>query len=112
MFKKFKALVENQTGGKIEKLRTNNGLEFCESDFNKFCTTQGIAKHKTLVRKPLQNGVAEHINQTLLERARYMLFNANLWHCRDFWAEATSIACYLVNHSLHLFIDFKIAEEV
>ena len=84
MFKKFKALVENQTGRKKKKLKTNNGLDFCESNFNKFCTTQGIAKHKTLVRKPLQNGVAEHINQTLLERARYMLFNANLWHCRDF----------------------------
>jgi len=40
MFKKFKALVENQTGRKIRKLRTDNGLEFYEFDFNKFCTTQ------------------------------------------------------------------------
>jgi len=36
MFKKFKALVENQTGRKIKKLRTDNGLEFCETDFNEF----------------------------------------------------------------------------
>jgi len=28
MFKKFKALVENQTRRKIKKLRTDNGLEF------------------------------------------------------------------------------------
>jgi len=34
MFKKFKALVENQTGRKIKTLRTDNGLEFCETDFN------------------------------------------------------------------------------
>ena len=30
MFKKFKALVENQIGRKIKKLRTDNGLEFVE----------------------------------------------------------------------------------
>ena len=84
MFKKFKALVENQTGRKIKKLRIDNGLEFCESNFNEFCATQGIAGHKTLVGKPQQNGVAECINRTLLERARCMLSNANLWHRRDF----------------------------
>jgi len=31
MFKKFVALVENQTGKKIKKLRTKNGLEFYKS---------------------------------------------------------------------------------
>jgi len=30
MFKKCKALVENQTGRKIKKLRTDNGLELCD----------------------------------------------------------------------------------
>jgi len=58
IFKKFKALVENQIGRKIKKLRINNGLEFCESDFNEFCVVQGIARHRTLVGKPQQNGVA------------------------------------------------------
>jgi len=84
LFKKFKALVESQTGRKIKKLETDNGLEFCESDFNELCTTQGIARYKTLVEKPQQNGVVERINRTLLERARCLLSNANLWHGRDF----------------------------
>lgn len=52
ILKKFNALVENQTGRKINKHRTDNGLEFCESDFNKFCTINGIAKDKTLAGKP------------------------------------------------------------
>ena len=112
MFKKFKALVENQTGRKIKKLRTDNGLEFCETDFNEFCAEQGVARHKTLVGTPQQNGVAERINRTLLERARCMLSHAGLWHRRDFWAEAVSTACYLVNRSPHSSIDFKISEEV
>ena len=52
MFKKFKALVENQTETKIKKLMTDNDLEFCETEFNEFCTVNGIARHKTLVGKP------------------------------------------------------------
>ena len=58
MFKKFKAHVENQTGRQIKKFRTDNGLEFYGLDFNQLCAVQGIARHKTLVGKPQQNGVA------------------------------------------------------
>ena len=47
MIKNFKALVENQVGRKIKKLRTDNGLAFCE-----FCAVHGITRHKALVGKP------------------------------------------------------------
>ena len=63
MFKKFKALIENQTGRKIKKLKTDNGLQICETEFNEFCIVNGIARHKTLVGKPQQNRVAERINR-------------------------------------------------
>ena len=76
MFKKFKALVENQTGRKIKKLRTDNSLEFCEAEFNEFYTVNGITRHKTLVDKRQQNGVIERINRTLLEKVRCMLSSA------------------------------------
>jgi len=112
MFKKFKALLENQTGRKIKKLRTDNGLEFCETNFNEFCVEQGIARHKTLVGTPQQNGVAKRMNRTLLEKASCMLSRAGLWHRRDFWAKAVLMACYHVNRSPHSSIDFKIPEEV
>ena len=36
-FKEYKALVENQTGNKIKVLRSDNGGEFCENEFKKFC---------------------------------------------------------------------------
>ena len=84
MFKKFKALVENQTGRKIKKLRTNNGLEFVESEFDEFCMVNGIVRYKTLVGKPQQNKVSERINRTLLEKARCMLSNAGLWDRKAF----------------------------
>ena len=41
-FKEYKALV-NQTGKKIKVLRTNNGSEFCEKEFKKFCRECSIA---------------------------------------------------------------------
>ena len=42
-FKEYKALVENQIGKKIKVLRTDNGGEFCEKEFEKFCKECGIA---------------------------------------------------------------------
>ena len=112
MFKKFKALIENQTGRKIKKLRIDNGFAFCETEFNEFCAVNGRAKHKTLVDKPQQNGVAELINQILLEKAHCMLSNVGLWDRKTLWAEAVSTTCYMVNRSPHTSIDFQISEEV
>ena len=84
MFKKFKDLVENQTRRKIQKLRTDNGIEFCEMEFNEFYAVNGTTRHKTLVGKPQQNEVVERFNRTLLEKARCMLFNARLWDRKAF----------------------------
>ena len=42
-FKEYKALVENQTGRNIKVLRTDNGGEFYENEFEQFCKECGIA---------------------------------------------------------------------
>ena len=68
-FKQWKALIENQTGKKIKRLRTDNGMEFCGNEFDQFCMNEGIVRHRTVRYTPQQNGVAERMNQTLLERA-------------------------------------------
>ena len=62
VFKQWKALVENQTGKKIKRLRTDNGMEFCSSEFDEFCRDEGIARHQTVRHTPQQNGVAERMN--------------------------------------------------
>jgi transposase InsO family protein len=77
-FKQWKTLIENQTRKKIKRLRIDNGMEFCGGEFNKFCKDEGIAKHRTVSHTPQQNGVAERMNKTLLERARCLLSNARL----------------------------------
>ena len=109
-FKQWKALVENQTGKKIKRLRTDNGLEFCSAEFDELCKTEGIARHHTVRYTPQQNGVAERMNQTLLERARCMLSNAGLE--RRFWAEAVNVACYLINRGPHTGIHLKTPYEM
>ncbi|GAA0144157.1 transmembrane signal receptor [Lithospermum erythrorhizon] len=76
------------TGKKIKRLRTDNGLEFCSSEFDEFCKNEGIARHHTVRHTPQQNGVAERIYQTLLEMARCMLLNVGLE--RKFWTKAVN----------------------
>nr|GEY85087.1 retrovirus-related Pol polyprotein from transposon TNT 1-94 [Tanacetum cinerariifolium] len=44
------SLGENQTGRTVKKLRTNNGLKFCNQEFEQLCVESGIAKHLTIVR--------------------------------------------------------------
>ncbi|KAL1540759.1 Retrovirus-related Pol polyprotein from transposon TNT 1-94 [Salvia divinorum] len=51
-FKQWKILIENQTGKKIKRLRTDNGLEFYSSEFNEFCNNEGIVRHHTIRHTP------------------------------------------------------------
>ncbi|KAH7550154.1 hypothetical protein JRO89_XS13G0144400 [Xanthoceras sorbifolium] len=95
---------------KIKRLRTDNGLEFCQGDFNEFCKNEGIVRHLTVRGTPQQNGVAERMNRTLLEKVRCMLSNSGL--SKDFWAEAASTACHLVNRSPSTAIGIKTPEEL
>ncbi|KAJ9552349.1 hypothetical protein OSB04_016394 [Centaurea solstitialis] len=69
-FKDWKVLIENKVGKKIKRLRTDNGLEFCSGEFDRFCKDEGIARHRTVRHTPHRNGVAERMNMTLLERLR------------------------------------------
>ena len=42
VFKKFKALVENQSGCRIKTLKSDNGKEYTSSQFDQFCEDCGI----------------------------------------------------------------------
>ncbi|KAG9454463.1 hypothetical protein H6P81_007367 [Aristolochia fimbriata] len=108
-FKQWKCVIEKQTGRQIKRLKIDNGLEFYSGEFNKFCNDEGIVRHHTVRHTPQQNDITERMNRTLLERARCMLSNAGLG--KDFWAEATSMTCYLVNRSPSTAIECKTPEE-
>ena len=52
MFKDFKALVDNQTKKRIKVLRTDNGRDFYENEFEELCKKCGIARLKTTPYTP------------------------------------------------------------
>ncbi|WJX64387.1 hypothetical protein P8452_49170 [Trifolium repens] len=109
-FKEWHTLIENQTGTKLKVLRTDNGLEFVSEQFNEFCRLKGIKRHRTVAYTPQQNGLAERMNRTLLERVRCMLLGAGL--PKSFWGEAVNTAAYLINRCPLTGIDLKTPMEV
>lgn len=48
-FKEWKVQVENQTDLKIGTLRTYNGLEFINTNFDDLCKENGITRHRTIL---------------------------------------------------------------
>ncbi|UYV68970.1 hypothetical protein LAZ67_6001864 [Cordylochernes scorpioides] len=91
----YRATVERQTGNKIKVLRSDNGLEFCNREFQDKLQKLGIKHERTNVYSPQMNGVAERVNRTLLDMARACLHSANL--PQRFWAEAVNTAAYIKN---------------
>ncbi|KAL2243923.1 UNVERIFIED_CONTAM: Retrovirus-related Pol polyprotein from transposon TNT 1-94 [Sesamum indicum] len=57
----------------------------------------GIKRHRTNPYTPQQNGVAERMNRTLLDKVRCMLISFRL--PKSFWGEAILTAVYLINWS-------------
>ena len=77
-FKKWLAQVENETSLKIKCLKSENKGEYYDNIFEDLCANQRIKRVKTVPRNPHQNGVAEHMNRTILEHARSMRIYAGL----------------------------------
>ncbi|KAG8490814.1 hypothetical protein CXB51_013991 [Gossypium anomalum] len=98
-----------ETGKQIKYLSIDNGLEFCYDEFNRLCKSEGIMRHLTVRRTPQQNGVAELMNRTIMEKVQCMLSNANL--PKSFWAEAASTACFFINRSQSVAIEKKTPQE-
>lgn len=97
LFVTFKKLVENQQQSTIKTLRSDNGGEYCSKQFDSFTAKHGIVHQRTAPYTPEQNGVAERMNRTLIEKVRCMLIDAKL-HNR-FWAEAAVTAAFLTNRT-------------
>src|SRR5260370_23145967 len=65
-FKDFLAESKHQSGKKLKILHTNGGGEYFSTDFIQFLMSSGIVHKKTNPNTPQENGVAEHVNRTLV----------------------------------------------
>ena len=92
-FCEFKALVETQTGKKIQIFRTDNGLEKINKRFSEFLRKCGIEHQRSVEYVHEQNGVAERMFRTTLsDKTRCLLLFSKL--PLAFWGEALNTAAY------------------
>jgi len=83
-------LLETQSGKRVKVLRTDNGGEYTSNILEKYLKSKGIL-HQTSVRySPQQNGAAERLNRTIMDKVRAMLYDSNF--SDELWAEAAVTA--------------------
>jgi hypothetical protein len=93
--KRFLRRAQNEFGLRIKKIRSDDRMEFKNSQTEGFLEEEGIKHEFSSPYTPQQNSVVEIKNRTLLDMARTML---DEYKTRDrFWAEAINTACYSIN---------------
>lgn len=97
IFKQHVTMVERQKDRKVKAIRSDNGTEYVNKEFDEYLRVLGIKRQLTVPYTPQQNGVAERCNRTIVEMARAMVNSAGLKE--SFWAEAVACAAYLRNRS-------------
>ena len=60
-------MAENFTGQHVKRIRSDNEQEYVSEEFTAFCKSSRILKDNTIPYTPQQNGVAERVNQTIME---------------------------------------------
>jgi transposase InsO family protein len=80
---------------KDQKIGSDNGTEFKNSQIEGFLEDGGIKHEFSSPYTPQQNGVVERKNRTLLDMANTMLDDYKTPD--QFWAEAINTACYSIN---------------
>src|SRR5258708_17403581 len=105
VFKRFRLMVENLTGRQMKFFRSDRGREFMSAEFTKYLEDNGIIHETSAPQIPQQNGVAEHMNQTLLGGAHAMLHHAGM--TLGFWSEAIHVAAHILNRVPRSGLDWK-----
>ena len=78
----------------VKTLISNRGGEYTSKEFEYYLSRKGIKHRLTMHDTPKQNGVAERLNRTLVEKSRTLL-ESNL--LKSLWGYAILHANYLKN---------------
>ena len=79
----------------LNRLRSDLGREFENSQLEKFCTKVGIVQKFSALITPQQNGVVESKNRVIQEMARAIMHNNDV--AKKLWGEVVNNACHIVN---------------
>ncbi|KAM0969390.1 hypothetical protein COP2_018032 [Malus domestica] len=91
IFRKFKAMVELQSGHQIKKIRSDRGGEYTSLEFKAFCEDLGLERQLTVAYTPQQNGTAERKNGIIVEMAKSMLHEKKIPY--SFWGRSCEYCC-------------------
>jgi len=97
MFRKYKSMVEQQSGSNIKILRSDGGGEYAATKFSGFCEREGIVHEFTPPYTLQHNGTVERRNITLLNMVRCILKTKKV--PSFLWGEAANVATYVLNKS-------------
>jgi transposase InsO family protein len=86
-------------------LRSDNGIEYVNQEFEQFLALRGIQHQTTCVNTPEQNGVAERKNTHLMEVARSNMFTMKI--PKFLWGETIKTATYLINRMPLRILSYK-----
>jgi reverse transcriptase-like protein len=82
-------------GYKLKAFRTDRGGKYMSKHFESYLKTKGIHHKITMPNTPQHNGMAEWLNQTLMEKAHVVLSDAKL--PESYWFDALEYAIILWN---------------
>jgi transposase InsO family protein len=95
IFKRFKFMIEKESGKYIKVLISDRGGEYMLTDFMEFCQSHRIKRHFTTRYTPQQNRVVERKNQTIMNMDRSMLKEKHLPN--EYWGDAVVCSVNILN---------------
>jgi len=78
VFKEYIGMVEAQFSTKVSRIRCDNCGKNTSNNFKQFCAQKGIQTELNIPYTPEQNGRAERMNRTLIEKSRALLLQSFL----------------------------------
>jgi transposase InsO family protein len=109
-FQDFCSLVKNQYDARVKLLRTDNGTEYVNNEFQNYLSAHEILHQTTCPDTPPQNGVAERKNRHVLEIAWSLMVTMNV--PKFLWSEAVMTTVYLINRTPSRLLGWKTPYEI
>jgi hypothetical protein len=96
-YKSFESWCNTQHNAHVRILHSDRGGEYLGKEFVMHLKAAGTEQKLTVHDTSQHNGIAEHLNRTLLEKVRAMLHKSGMPHA--LWGEAVRHAVWLKNRT-------------
>ncbi|KZV21171.1 hypothetical protein F511_24735 [Dorcoceras hygrometricum] len=97
VIKNFLTFVTTQFNTKVQTIRTDNALDFLNSECNNLFNSLGIIHQSSCPYTPQQNGLVERKHRHILNVARAVKFQASIPDI--YWGECVLHAAYIINRT-------------